>query len=68
MEMPKEKKIKPKVKREPVKIPKSFGEVIREYQKLGYGTRESIERAYYNTGKDPREKKAKKKIDMIGKI
>ena len=49
------------------KVTKSFGELIKDYQKEGYSDRESLERAYgkmYNDDKKvkkaPKKKKEKK--------
>jgi len=60
-------KSKEKVKVIKDKITKSFGELISDYQKEGYGHRESIEKAYskmYNdeakVKKTPKKKKEKK--------
>ena len=66
-EKPKGKEKGTKVKVTKDKITKSFGELIKDYQKEGYGHRESLERAYskmYNdeakVKKTPKKKKEKK--------
>lgn len=64
----KEKGTKVKVTKD--KVTKSFGELIKDYQKEGYSDRESIERAYskmYND--DSKVKKTpKKKKDKKGEV
>lgn len=53
------------------KIPnKSFGELIRKYQREGYNDKESLEKAYRTMYPPPPPKIGKikkKKIDQIGK-
>lgn len=48
------------------RITKSFGDLIRDYQKAGYDTKESISNAYREMYKeDAKSKTAKKKADKI---
>ncbi len=52
------------------KEPKSFGELVRQYQREGYNDKESIEKAYRTMYPPPPPKIGKikkKKIDQIGK-